>query len=249
MFDLPFDFLSLAAAIVALIFARKALNQVAVLRARLDSMEALGDTGRRAQTCAAATARQRNLGIAHGSAASHPRLNHRSRGAANSARGGSSRSRLGSPRVPRRRRPRRPQPGFEERLGTRWVVWVGGLTLALGGFFLVSYSIEAGLLGPGVRIMLGGAVRAGAAGSRRMDPAQGKHLGDRGAADRQYSGDPHRRRHRGRVRDGLCRLCALRISWCPPPPSFCSASSRSARSPRRCCTGRRWPASASSAPS
>src|SRR5207249_8226702 len=48
------------------------------------------------------------------------------------------------------------QPGFEERLGTRWVVWVGGLTLALGGFFMVRYSIEAGLLGPGVRTLLGG---------------------------------------------------------------------------------------------
>jgi len=48
------------------------------------------------------------------------------------------------------------QPGFEERLGTRWVVWVGGLTLALGGFFMVRYSIEAGLLGPGVRTILGG---------------------------------------------------------------------------------------------
>ena len=48
------------------------------------------------------------------------------------------------------------QPGFEERIGTRWVVWVGGLTLALGGFFMVRYSIEAGLLGPGVRTFLGG---------------------------------------------------------------------------------------------
>jgi uncharacterized membrane protein len=37
------------------------------------------------------------------------------------------------------------------------VVWVGGLTLALGGFFMVRYSIDAGLLGPGVRTMLGGA--------------------------------------------------------------------------------------------
>jgi uncharacterized membrane protein len=46
--------------------------------------------------------------------------------------------------------------GFEERLGTRWVVWIGGLTLALGGLFLVKYSIEAGLLGPGVRVLLGG---------------------------------------------------------------------------------------------
>src|SRR5882757_4929708 len=49
-----------------------------------------------------------------------------------------------------------PGPGFEERIGTRWVVWVGGLTLALGGFFMVRYSIDAGLLGPGVRTLLGG---------------------------------------------------------------------------------------------
>src|SRR5437762_1055406 len=48
------------------------------------------------------------------------------------------------------------EPGFEERIGTRWVVWIGGLTLALGGFFLVRYTIDAGLLGPGVRTILGG---------------------------------------------------------------------------------------------
>src|SRR6201995_666187 len=48
------------------------------------------------------------------------------------------------------------EPGFEERIGTRWVVWIGGLTLALGGFFMVRYSIEAGLLGPKVRVALGG---------------------------------------------------------------------------------------------
>jgi len=48
------------------------------------------------------------------------------------------------------------EPGFEERIGTRWVVLIGGLTLALGGFFLVRYSIEAGLLGPAVRTVLGG---------------------------------------------------------------------------------------------
>jgi len=45
---------------------------------------------------------------------------------------------------------------FERRFGTQWVVWVGGLALALGGIFLVRYSIEAGLLGPGMRIILGG---------------------------------------------------------------------------------------------
>ena len=35
------------------------------------------------------------------------------------------------------------------------MVWIGGLALALGGIFLVRYSIEQGLLGPGVRIFLG----------------------------------------------------------------------------------------------
>ena len=36
------------------------------------------------------------------------------------------------------------------------MVWIGGLTLVLGGFFLVRYSIEAGLVGPRVRIFFGG---------------------------------------------------------------------------------------------
>ena len=45
--------------------------------------------------------------------------------------------------------------GFEERLGTQWTVWVGGVALALGGFFLVRYSIEQGWFGPGMRIFLG----------------------------------------------------------------------------------------------
>jgi uncharacterized membrane protein len=54
----------------------------------------------------------------------------------------------------------RPAPGaaapmsLEQRLGTQWTVWVGGLALALGGIFLVRYSIEQGLLGPRVRLAL-----------------------------------------------------------------------------------------------
>jgi uncharacterized membrane protein len=45
---------------------------------------------------------------------------------------------------------------FEERFGASWVVWIGGLALALGGIFMVQYSIEAGRIGPGVRVFLGG---------------------------------------------------------------------------------------------
>ncbi len=52
--------------------------------------------------------------------------------------------------------PAEPAMGFEERLGTQWTVWVGGVALALGGFFLVRYSIEQGWFGPGMRVFLGG---------------------------------------------------------------------------------------------
>src|ERR1700716_1596132 len=51
--------------------------------------------------------------------------------------------------------PTAPTMSFEERLGTQWAVWVGGIALALGGIFLVRYSIEQGLLGPAVRVTLG----------------------------------------------------------------------------------------------
>lgn len=50
-----------------------------------------------------------------------------------------------------------PRTGLEERLGTRWAVWVGGLALALGGVLLVRYSVEQGLVGPGLRVALGAA--------------------------------------------------------------------------------------------
>lgn len=43
---------------------------------------------------------------------------------------------------------------FESLLGARWAVWAGGLALALGGIFLVKYSIESGLLSPAVRLAL-----------------------------------------------------------------------------------------------
>jgi uncharacterized membrane protein len=62
------------------------------------------------------------------------------------------------PRAPRQPAPPKPVASgqsFEEQFGTRWVVWVGGLALALGGIFLVRYSIEAGLIGPGMRIFFG----------------------------------------------------------------------------------------------
>ena len=55
-------------------------------------------------------------------------------------------------------RPPKPHISLEERFGTQWVVWAGGIALALGGFFLVRYSIEQGWFGPGARVLLAGIV-------------------------------------------------------------------------------------------
>ncbi len=43
---------------------------------------------------------------------------------------------------------------FEELVGGKLPIWVGGIALVFAGFFLVRYTIDAGLLGPGVRSVL-----------------------------------------------------------------------------------------------
>jgi uncharacterized membrane protein len=162
MFYSPFDFLALVIAIVAFAIARKARNQVAVLRAQLDAMEAVASRARQPappplpplrqpeQTPTPATPSPDIAPEQPATAADvepvTPRAGDQPAAPVNAD---------GTTPVPPPLAPT--EPGFEERIGTRWVVWIGGLTLALGGFFMVRYSIEAGLLGPGVRTLLGGA--------------------------------------------------------------------------------------------
>lgn len=45
--------------------------------------------------------------------------------------------------------------GFEDIFGRRLPIWAGGVTLAIAGFLIVKYSIQAGLLSPLVRVVLG----------------------------------------------------------------------------------------------
>jgi len=158
MFDWPFDWFSLVLSAGAFILALKAFNRTNSLQARLNALEsAQAAAAARSITPAmpppltpeiAATAATGSPGPAAEqpvtSAAAEAPL------APDAAATG-----IAPPPLPRPPQPQT-QPGFEERIGTRWVVWIGGLTLALGGFFLVRYSIEAGLLGPGVRTTLGG---------------------------------------------------------------------------------------------
>jgi uncharacterized membrane protein len=150
MFDSPFDFLTMVIAIVALIFARKAVSQVRLLRARLDLFEAARAN---AGPLPVPTARfDEPLEAAPAAVVTEAETIDEPAPSIEPSPVPSPIPEIATP-------PSAPQagPGFEERLGTRWVVWVGGLTLALGGFFMVRYSIEQGLLGPGVRTLLGGA--------------------------------------------------------------------------------------------
>src|SRR5579872_1014868 len=145
-----FGFFSLAIAIVAFVIARKALNQVAALRTRLEAMEA---SGLQAQGGPLTPLQELERSLAASSPAGEPA----STIAAAEPAGPVAEDRTAAPAAAAATPPLpQPTPGFEERIGTRWVVWVGGLTLALGGFFMVKYSIDQGLLGPRTRVTLGG---------------------------------------------------------------------------------------------
>jgi len=45
--------------------------------------------------------------------------------------------------------------GFEQKLTASWLVWLGGVAIALAGVFLVKYASDQGLLGPATRTSLG----------------------------------------------------------------------------------------------
>ena len=165
-------FFALVVAVVALILARKAFNQITGLRARLDALEAVAL--REVAATPSLTPRhelEQTLATSPpGTPAGQPEM----AGEPTTAIGGTdSRASNETAAAPPSAAPA--LPGLEERVGTRWVVWLGGATLALGGFFLVRYSIDAGLLGPGVRVVLGGlfalALLAAGESTRRRENA------------------------------------------------------------------------------
>jgi uncharacterized membrane protein len=150
-----FELFAIAIAVVALIIAQKAMDRAATLKARLDALEAsewrLPQAPPRLVPAEApeATAAPESAIAAVPVEPALP-LHEASPSVSEDANADVLRAQVSPPPLPP------VPPGFEERVGTRWVVWLGGLTLALGGFFMVRYSIEAGLLGPGVRVLLGG---------------------------------------------------------------------------------------------
>jgi uncharacterized membrane protein len=159
MFDSAYDFIALLIAIVAFIFARKAINQAAMLRARLDAMEAAWQARPVSPPLTPLQEFEQTLAPTSPGIAAEPPPTVAAEPVAAVAEDWQPEALGAASGGPAAMPPPLPpaEPGFEERIGTRWVVWIGGLTLALGGFFMVRYSIEAGLLGPGVRTLLGGA--------------------------------------------------------------------------------------------
>jgi uncharacterized membrane protein len=146
MFDSPIDLITLVIAVAAFAFARKAQEQVARLRERIEALEANGATPA-ARPMPPPLPQFEPAPPSAPAAAPEPAPAMEAEAAPPEAEAAAS---APPPPLPPA------EAGFEERIGTRWVVWIGGLTLALGGFFLVRYSIEAGLLGPRVRVALGG---------------------------------------------------------------------------------------------
>lgn len=85
----------------------------------------------------------------------------------------------------------RPSFDFEDLFGRLLPIWAGGVTLAVAGFFLVRWSIDAGLLTPSVRVVLAGlfglALIAGAEAANRWrervaDPRVAQALAGAGLA-------------------------------------------------------------------
>ena len=150
-----FEFFAVAIAVVALIVARKAMDQAATFKARLDALEA---SGWRAAPLPPPLAPLQDAEPATAPEAAAVTYPAEPETPFHDTAPSIAEDTAGAAAAPATPPPLPPEaPGFEERVGTRWVVWLGGLTLALGGFFMVRYSIDAGLLGPGVRTLFGGA--------------------------------------------------------------------------------------------
>lgn len=150
------EFIALVIAIIAFIFSRKALKQLQAMEARLALLETAGK-GTAAVTSAPVPSAEQPRPLAEAGETETPE---RPVDIVFEPASGTAFAESASPAQP----PSPPaaiptasaKPGLEERLGTRWVVWVGGLTLALGGLFLVKYSIDQGFVGPLARVILGG---------------------------------------------------------------------------------------------
>ncbi len=151
-------------AVVAIVIAQRAIREIADLRARLAHLEQRTRTGYQgagpeaeegAPQATPQVTPQVDPGVAPESKA--PPAQPAETGRADEKSGQAAPPPPPPPApapVPAIAAPRPAKASLEERLGARWAVWVGALALGLGGAFLVRFSLEQDLLGPGARIGL-----------------------------------------------------------------------------------------------
>ena len=127
------------------------------------------------------------------------------------------------------------QPGFEERLGTRWAVWVGGVALGARRPLPRALFDRAGAARPGRARRRRRLLRACAHCGRRMDAPARDRLAFRRDPLGPHTRGADRSRDLNRVCDGVRGLRALRHDRHRPARSCSSARSPSRRCwPRRC---------------
>lgn len=66
---------------------------------------------------------------------------------------------------------------FEDIFGRRLPIWAGGVTLAVAGFLIVKYSIDAGLLSPITRVIMGLIFGTALIGQQQLDPDRKSDFG------------------------------------------------------------------------
>ena len=103
------------------------------------------------------------------------------------------------------------RPTIETALGTRWAVWVGGVALALGGLFLVRYSIEAGIFGPEVRLAMAGVLGIALVAAAEFIRRTGFRMPVEGGRQRLRARHIDGGWRLYAVRHGLCRTWRLRL--------------------------------------
>ena len=133
------DFIALIIAGIAIGIALKARSRIALLEHNFGLVAKRHEGGAAAETPPAAREEKPASRSMYGHrprrrSPRHPRSRRR-RGRTNPTSRRSSRKPHSHPPRPQNRP--HPAKSFEERFGTSWVVWIGGLALALGGIFLV----------------------------------------------------------------------------------------------------------------
>ena len=147
-----FLLIALVVAIVALSKAKQAARaveqltrEIALLRARLDAGQLLATAPYgedKAVTAAAEMEAKRAEALAEAQAEAEAKAARIDSGAAQRARD------FALSAIPRVEDSEKTLRALEDSITSRWMVWLGGAAIALGGVFLVKYAIDRELLGP-----------------------------------------------------------------------------------------------------